>query len=157
HLALFHLDRQHYGPVLRLYDERVYPQANEACVVLVDATSLLWRLNLEGAAIGARPAVIADVWRRRMAEGLGHYAFNEVHAAMAYCLDGSIGDARELVRHLEGIVGEMRGSNAAMTRDVGIPLAGAIVAFAEGDYPTVIEKALPVRDRANVFGGSHAQ
>ena len=44
-----------------------------------------------------------------------------------------------------------------MTRNVGLPLAKAMLAFADGDYARTIELGLPVRDRAHTFGGSHAQ
>ena len=44
-----------------------------------------------------------------------------------------------------------------MTRDVGIPVAQAIVAFGEGRYDDVVEHLLPIRYVVNRFGGSHAQ
>ena len=46
---------------------------------------------------------------------------------------------------------------AAMTRDVGLPLANGIVAFARGRYADSIAAIETVRDFAHRFGGSHAQ
>ncbi|HTL00504.1 MAG TPA: tetratricopeptide repeat protein [Pseudomonadales bacterium] len=157
HLALYRLDRQEYDAVLALYDSSVYPRPLDLCVVLVDATSLLWRLNLEGVSLGARPDRLADVWRNRSREERGYYAFNDVHAVMAFCLANERDEARDLIAHLEQTAPEIRGSNGNMTRNVGLPLAKAMLAFADGDYAATIELALPVRDRASAFGGSHAQ
>src|SRR5262245_4139518 len=86
HLALFHLDLKQYDAVRALFDSNIYAKPLDACVVLVDATSLLWRLHLEGQSIGGRGELLADVWRRRLNDERGYYAFNDVHAAMAVCL-----------------------------------------------------------------------
>ncbi len=157
HLALYRLDRQEYDAVLALYDANIYANPLDNCVVLVDASSLLWRLHLEGVPLGARPAVVADVWRRRMSEERGYYAFNDLHATMAFCLANDRDQARDLIEYVERTAPEIRSSNGEMTRNVGLPLIKAVLAFADGDYARTIELALPVRDRANTFGGSHAQ
>ena len=157
HLALFHLDTQDYGAIFELFDRDIYPVRNDACVVLVDASSLLWRLHLDGVDVAARAAVVADVWRGRADDERGFYAFNDAHAAMALCASGAIAEARDWIERLDAIVGQQRGANAAMTADVGLPLAKAIIAFADGDYAGAIGHALPIRDRAYTFGGSHAQ
>jgi hypothetical protein len=157
HLALFRLDTQDHPAVLQLFDEDIYPARNDACVVLVDASSLLWRLHLEGVDVASRALVVADVWRARADDERGFYAFNDFHATMALCLAGAIDEARDWIARLEAIVRSDRGANVAMTTDVGLPLARAVVAFADGDYAAAIGHALPVRDRAYVFGGSHAQ
>ncbi len=49
------------------------------------------------------------------------------------------------------------GTNATMTREVGLPVAHALVSFALGHYAECIELLLPVRTIAYRFGGSHAQ
>ena len=157
HLALYRLDRQQYAHVLELYDSNIYPTATDVCLVLVDASSLLWRLYLEGVSIGARANQLADVWRRRSNEERGYYAFNDVHATLAFCLAGQLDEARALLQDLEGVARDGVGDNRAMTAQVGLPLARAFVAFAQEDYAQVIEHALPVRDHAYTFGGSHAQ
>ena len=101
HLALYRLDRQEYDAVLALYDANIYANPLDNCVVLVDASSLLWRLHLEGVPLGARPAVVADVWRRRMSEERGYYAFNDLHATMAFCLANERDQARDLIEYVE--------------------------------------------------------
>jgi hypothetical protein len=44
-----------------------------------------------------------------------------------------------------------------MTRDIGLPLAQGIAAFARKQYSAAIDWIEPVRDIAHRFGGSHAQ
>ena len=107
--------------------------------------------------LGARPDRLADVWRKRSREERGYYAFNDVHAVMAFCLANEHDEARDLIAHLDRTSPDIHSSNGEMTRNVGLPLARAILAFADGDYAATIELALPVRDRASAFGGSHAQ
>ncbi len=44
-----------------------------------------------------------------------------------------------------------------MTRDVGLPLAEGVAAFARGRYADSVAAIEPMRDQAHRFGGSHAQ
>ena len=54
HLALFHLDRQHWDHVLKLYDERLRGSDSSVVLDMLDASALLWRLTLHGVDVGAR-------------------------------------------------------------------------------------------------------
>jgi hypothetical protein len=47
--------------------------------------------------------------------------------------------------------------NAVMSRDVGLPLARALLAFEHGKYAATIDLLRPLRNIAQRFGGSHAQ
>jgi hypothetical protein len=49
------------------------------------------------------------------------------------------------------------GTNAMMTRDVGLPLARALVAFSRAQYDDCLQLLLPIRTIVHRFGGSHAQ
>ena len=48
-------------------------------------------------------------------------------------------------------------SNLAMTAEVGLPAAEAIVAFGEGRWDDVVDGLVPLRRTSQRFGGSHAQ
>ena len=84
------------------------------------------------------------------------YAFNDMHAMMAYVATG-----RDNAAHaLEGAAvaeAEGTGTNARMTREVGLPIVRAIRAFGAGRYGETVDLLMPVRYRAQIFGGSHAQ
>jgi tetratricopeptide (TPR) repeat protein len=156
HLALFCLDGAHYDRALALYDRHVHPGPAAYVLSLLDATALLWRLRLEGAPVGDRFDRVADDWEARIDEEAGFYAFNDVHAAMALAAtgrDGALSRLRERMREVTA----KDNTNAAMTRDVGLPLAEGMIAFARGRYRDAVATLEPARDGAHRFGGSHAQ
>ncbi|WP_439686510.1 Tetratricopeptide repeat protein [Cupriavidus oxalaticus] len=154
HLALFQLEAGNTDDVLALYDREISRPAPAIALDLVDASALLWRLHLRGVDVGTRWQPVADDWLGRGAAG--YYAFNDVHAVMA-----------SLGAHRPAAVDQLRaaleraalgnGTNAMMARDVGLPVADALVSFEQGDYAGAIDLLLPVRLIAHRFGGSHAQ
>jgi hypothetical protein len=154
HLGLFLLRNSEPRRVLELFDKHVWPKPSSVALEMVDAASLLWRLHLRGVDIGARAASVADAWSDVGYHG--YYAFNDVHAAMAFVADGRFEQARGIVAELERRAGE-DGSNAAMSREVGLPLARAILAFGEGRHEEVVNTLWPLRLVAYKFGGSNAQ
>ncbi len=154
HLALYHLDLEQHDRVLELYDTAIRPKPSSVALEMLDAAALLWRLRLRGVDVGARWAELADAYAP-MAED-AHYAFNDAHAMMAFTGAGRATEAKKLLAAMEARVAA-GGTNAMMTRDVGLPLAKAILAFDRGDFATVVELLAPVRLVAHRFGGSHAQ
>jgi hypothetical protein len=44
-----------------------------------------------------------------------------------------------------------------MTRNVGLPLAEALIAFGRGEDGEAVDLLLAMRRKAHLFGGSHAQ
>lgn len=87
---------------------------------------------------------------------VGYYAFNDVHALMAFL---ATGDQRHAKRMLEGLEGAARrmDTNGMMSRDVGLPMARALGAFEGQDYEIAADDLQRVRAFAQRFGGSHAQ
>jgi hypothetical protein len=154
HLALFELERGNVARVLELFDHAIFPKPSAVAIELVDASALLFRLYLRRIDVGQRAASVASAWSDPAHHG--YYAFNDVHAVMAFLVDGRIDEARRLVRELELASGE-DGSNAQMSRHVGLPLAQALIAFAEARYERVVETLWPLRLGAHAFGGSNAQ
>jgi tetratricopeptide (TPR) repeat protein len=155
HLALFHLDREESARALAIYDE-VLAGANELSVSRLDATSLLWRLRLEGIDTGARFEAVADSWERQLEGEAGFYAFNDFHAALAFAATGRASAIQRLRKGLEAAAWE-KGSNGEMTRAVGMDLCEAAIAFGEERFDDAIARLEPARDIASRFGGSHAQ
>jgi hypothetical protein len=155
HLALLHLDAQDHKAALMLYDEKVRPK-DEANIILemLDASALLWRLHLDGVDTGDRFARLAQAWERTIDDGI--YAFNDLHALMAFL---GAGFERQAQRTLESLrrSAHGEGDNARMAREVGLPAAEAFAAFSAGRYPGAVENLMTVRGIAQRFGGSHAQ
>jgi tetratricopeptide (TPR) repeat protein len=154
HLALYHLDLGQHARVLELYDTAIRPKPSELPLEMLDAAALLWRLHLRGVEVGNRWSELASAWEKRVEDA--YYVFNDMHAMMAFVAGGREASARKLldvlVRRLEEA-----GTNAMMTRDVGLPICRAIQAFGRGNYSAAIEELMPVRQIAHRFGGSHAQ
>lgn len=154
HLALFHLDGDDVTRALALYDGPIRQGRSKVVLDMIDASALLWRLHLRGADVGARWDEIADSWAPLAGDGF--YAFNDAHAMMAFVGAGqwALADAviAAATRTIDG-----RGSNAVMTRVVGLPLCHALYAFGRGDYAAAVDLLRPVRNIAARFGGSHAQ
>jgi tetratricopeptide (TPR) repeat protein len=155
HLALLHLDAQDHAAALRVYDEKIRPNERANVVLeMLDASALLWRLQLEGVETGDRFARLARVWEQKVEDGV--LAFNDLHAIMAFLGAGRMDMAeRTLIAMRRAARGES--DNAWMTRTVGIPLAEGFIAFAAGRHTEAFDRITGVRGVAQRFGGSHAQ
>ncbi|WP_068809175.1 tetratricopeptide repeat protein [Thauera phenolivorans] len=154
HLALFHLELGEIDEVLALFDGPIHGARSTVALDLVDAASLLWRLQLRGTDLGVRWQTVADGWTPLA--GAGNYAFNDLHAAMAFVGAGRA-DALEAVISAQQAAMAGEGDNAAFTRAVGHPLVLAIRDFGAGRYAECAERIRDVRGIAHRFGGSHAQ
>ncbi|WP_172387940.1 tetratricopeptide repeat protein [Streptomyces sp. MNP-20] len=158
HYALYLLETGRTDKVLAVYDTALHHDGSAgAAMELLDAAALLWRLYLAGADTGGRWPVLAEAWARR---GDGpHYAFNDVHAVMAYVGAARTGDAQRLIRERERWLREAGAgpSNVSMTAEIGLPVCRALVAYGQRRYAEVVDLLLPLRYRFQEFGGSHAQ
>ncbi len=155
HLALLYLDRGDIAQVLDLYDQKVRPNPDSQVILEgIDASALLWRLKLEGADVGNRFEKVADAWARASEDAI--YAFNDLHAIMAFLGAGRSADVERTLKAMRNAAADS-GDNAYMTRKIGLPLAEAFVAFEAGRYGECVEKIVAVRGVAQRFGGSHAQ
>lgn len=155
HLALFQLELGRQEEVLALYDGRIRAGRSELMLDLVDASAMLWRLQLRGIDVGDRWQEVAQAWSKHVEEG--YYAFNDFHALLAF-VGAERWDLAEAQLHtLERAAQQQRGDNAAMAREVGLPLARGIYAFISGDVDIAIELLQRVRGIAQRFGGSNAQ
>lgn len=156
HLALLRLDRADYEGVLSLYDSGVHGEPSAFVLSLVDASALLWRLWLERVDVGRRFESLADEWEAQLdAEG-GFYAFNDLHATMAFAVCQRR-RALDVLHAAMAKTAQREDDLGRMTRNVGVPLVRAVEAFVEGRYAYAIEAIESVRDEAHRFGGSHAQ
>jgi hypothetical protein len=82
HLALYHLEIGDIEAVLELFDTGIGGGRSGVVMDMVDASAMLWRLYLRGVDVGDRWQAVADGWAPIAAAG--SYAFNDVHAVMAF-------------------------------------------------------------------------
>jgi hypothetical protein len=160
HTALFRLEGLDLAGTLRVLDGHLADEQLQVGLQRVDAASLLWRLQLLGADVGERCRSLAALWWVGEQQVPGHYAFNDVHALMAMLGAGEIARAEHhIARCAERAMAgdDARRDNHAMAREVGLPLARALLAFAKGDFDSAADQLYAVRGQAQRFGGSHAQ
>ena len=104
--------------------------------------------------MGGRWNIVADKWASRVEDG--YYAFNDWHAMMAFAGAGRVTEQYALLAAAERAA-EGAGTNAMMTREVGLPAMRGFQAFAQGDWRGAVTWLMPLPAKANRFGGSHAQ
>lgn len=154
HLALYHLELGQIDEVLALFDGPINGEKSTVILNMIDTSALLWRLHLRGIDVGQRWESVAEGWRPFARAG--NYAFNDLHAVMAF-VGARRPEAIEEVLDAQQAAMRDAGDNASFTRDVGYPLTLAIKAFGEARYDETVRLIRPVREIAHRFGGSHAQ
>ncbi len=149
HLALFHMDRGAFDAALDLYDRKLDGPQADMLLVLIDCTALLWRLQLEGVNVGDRFERVADRWHGKAIEERSFYAFNDLHAMMSFAATRRSADGERLLAEMRTTAECGTGVNQVMTRDIGLPLAEGMLAFAQGRPRS--------RDRVHRSGAGHRQ
>jgi len=156
HLSLYHLDLCQTDRVLQIYDNHLRSQEHTGDKYEeLDAAALLWRLKLLDVDVGQRWDNLADKWDRSATDLL--YAFNDVHAMMAFVSAKRDDAANRLMNANERYVDHADDANVAMSRIIGMPFSRALQAFATGDYCDCVDQLLPIRYRTHRLGGSAAQ
>jgi hypothetical protein len=158
HYALYTLEAGQDERALQIHDSVLFTE-NQAdlALQLLDATALCWRLYLEGHDVSARFKKHAELWKCKLEPAF--YAFNDMHMAMAFVGAGLEREAEKLIASRERwlLTQNENISNVQMTRDIGLPICKAVLAFGRGQYQQTVERLYPIRHRLYEFGGSHAQ
>ena len=130
HYALYLLQGGDTDGALAVYDRMLHHEGSEdVALELLDATALLWRMHLEGAAVGHRWPPLAAAWGRLLTPG--YYPFNDMHAVMAFIGNGQAGPGRPGGRGA-GRAGRARRPGQHWRRDdgpgraAGLPRAAAL-------------------------------
>ena len=154
HVALFHLSCGRVDRALGMYDERLRAGPGSEIADLIDATALLWRIELAGGDAGSRWSALVAAWDARIEDRF--CSFNDVHAMLAF-VGARDGDrARRLERVLESGA-HMPSRHGETTRSLGLAAARALRAFGRGDDGVAIALLASLPARAQRLGGSHAQ
>ncbi len=156
HLALYLLEREDWSNALEIYDAELEPDGLELSMELLDASALLWRMHLQGVDVGGRFIALAQKWREREVEN-GYYAFNDVHAMLAYAGANMAENADRVLDDMRNACQSTGTVNAMMSLKVGLPVCEAIKAFSEERYSDCVDTLYEARASAHRFGGSHAQ
>ena len=159
HLALFELAMGHYGRALHLYDSDIRPSVvAKSAISLNDSASLMWRLQMYGAA--APPELMGELSTQAApaAERPGP-AFRDSHAALAFAVAA---DDQSMARMMDGLR-DVADKGDKLAGEVTLPLVQGISAFVHQDYKEAVRLMEPLFgqdarfDQLARIGGSHAQ
>jgi len=153
HLALHHLELGDAASALRIYDRQVLacqPGVSEK----IDASALLWRLQLRGHDVRARWARLAELWAPHADDAF--CAFSDLHAMLAFVGAGRRDLQQRLLRAERRRIAA-GGTNAVMLRTVGLPAAEAMEAYGRQDYKRAAARLRWLPEMSHRLGGSHAQ
>ena len=154
HLALFQLDTDAAADALSTYDELIAPQLDGSNNGLVDASALLWRLQLRGTESQPRWHEVTRLWLRQRA--FGNRAFDLVHAVIAFAAAKKHVWAHRLAKRLKGDA-MLRARSGGEELALAEPMMAAIMSFCRGDYDRAVESIAEIRAAADRCGGSVAQ
>ncbi|TMS34889.1 hypothetical protein L596_002391 [Steinernema carpocapsae] len=158
HTALFYIEKGDLDGAMALFDKEVNRRygISEHMLDMVDAASLLLRLELEGVDVGDRWMKILERIKPHVNDqALG---FNETHMAMVFSHEESdeyVNLQREATSRYLG--GSSRGDQYHVIKTITQPIDEAIAAFSKGDYDKTAEIMHPLRHCVYQIGGSHAQ
>lgn len=156
HTALFHLDVEHTDGVLDIFDNHLSSEGKTGDKYEeLDAVALLWRMKLVGEDVGSRWGHLANKWEPSAEDTL--YAFNDVHAMMAFVAADRKDAQAALLNANERYLESASDANTAMSREIGIPFCKAVQDFQSENYSDCVDKLLPVRYKTHRLGGSFAQ
>jgi tetratricopeptide (TPR) repeat protein len=154
HCALFHLALGEYGAALELYDRRVRAARSAEIADLIDASALLWRVELHGRDTGSRWLELAHAWQHHLADG--YCSFNDLHAMLAFVGAEDWRSAKRLEAQLVRSCA-LATRYGETTRLVGLPACRGAIAFGRADYARATEFLTVIPAVALRLGGSHAQ
>ena len=154
HLALYHLQLGSPRHALTLYDRRIAAASAPTLSELIDASALLWRLELRGTDPGTRWHALATRWERHTEDAF--CAFNDLHAMLVFVGARRDDCAQRLLRAQFDRLAR-GGSNRGMIREVGLPACRALAAFGAGNYVRAAALLRSLPEVSHRLGGSHAQ
>ena len=140
--------------MLALVDAQVLGPASPLVLNMVDGSQMLWRLQLRGIDVGNRWQALAERWVPQI--DADNYAFNDLHAMLAFVGAGRDADAQRLLAAQDRALAA-GGDNVDFLRDVGHAATRAVLAFGQQRYGEASRLLRAVRHEAHRFGGSHAQ
>jgi len=156
HLALYLIEEGRFDEVLADYDRYVAPRfPADFQLDMIDASAMLWRIELAGGEVGDRWKPLAQNWLRHVDDHV--LVFTDLHIALALARAGNSEMIARFRRSLDDYARNGRGYNRQTFVEIGRAIIDGALAFSEGNYARAIALIEPVRHKAHRIGGSHAQ
>ncbi|KAG8579855.1 hypothetical protein GDO81_011077 [Engystomops pustulosus] len=138
--------------------EKIAPMclASGSMLDIVDNSSLLHRLQMEGVDVGKRWDALVGVTRKHTDDHV--LIFNDLHFLMSSLGSGDREMTERLLRSLQELSNSPGDHHEhSLIRELGLPLSQALVAFDSGNYDQVVALLFPIRYKIVDIGGSNAQ
>ncbi|XP_029455900.1 tetratricopeptide repeat protein 38 [Rhinatrema bivittatum] len=158
HWGLYFIEKGDYEAALTLYDDYIATHgfASGAMLDVVDNSSLLYRLQMEGVNIGDRWKKLLQITKPHAKDHV--LLFNDLHILMSSLGANDQEMTNQLLTTLQE-VSKIPGANHqhCLAQSLGLPLCQALVEFEDGNYSKAVELLYPVRYQILQIGGSNAQ
>jgi tetratricopeptide (TPR) repeat protein len=161
HQAMYHLDLGDFAKVLSLYDSGFRDLASpltgavpDLYIDMQNAASMLYRLGRHSVDVGHRWVELADKAEARI--GDCQSPFTVAHWVMALAAAGRDAAAAPMLAGMEDYASGEH-PEARLVRDIGLPVARAVLANGQGQHRDAVALMRPVLGEMYRIGGSHAQ
>ena len=121
---------------------------------LIDASALLWRVELAGADAGPRWTGLSAAWSEHIDDA--YCSFNDIHAMLAFVGARDWQHARRLVDRLVHSAAQPT-RHGQTTRLLGLAACRALMAYGSGDHAAALQLLSRLPASVHRLGGSHAQ
>ena len=155
HQALFHLGQKDQSSALQIYDNILKaPLEDDFYLDICNATSLLWRLEMDGLDVGQRWHELANYSKERICDD--ELVFSTLHYLLA---PARLQDSESTTSSLDHFAnwGSKQTDQGKVCHEVGSRLASAIVHLGEKKFALAAEEIESIEDKIVLIGGSHAQ
>lgn len=158
HWTLYFIEKGEYEAALTMFDNHIAPSciSSGSMLDIVDNSSLLYRLQMEGVDVGDRWNKLVQITKKHTNDHL--LIFNDLHFLMSSLGAKDVGMTTQFLETLSEL-SKSPGESCqhALIGHLGLPLCQALVEFDTGNYDKVIELMYPIRYQVLEIGGSNAQ
>ena len=154
HQALFAIELGQDEEALRLYDTQVWGVVKDYTQDQINAVSLLARLELAGADVGARWQDLGNYLAQRLDDHV--LPFLDMQYLYGLARAGRR-EADQLLRNIEAYARHASAQQQAAWRRVCVPASRGLLAHARGRWHEAVEELGLALPRMVEIGGSHAQ
>jgi hypothetical protein len=156
HRALAMLDLGDKEAALELYDRKVRDEPSGEARDIMNAASLLWRIEAAGLDAGTwRWDELADIAERRIGDHA--WAFADLHYVLCLAASGRRDEVDAMLASIAARVARETDTQARVHAQVGFACARAIAEALAGDSDEAAALLSAVRHRTSHLGGSRIQ
>ncbi|KAM4670878.1 tetratricopeptide repeat protein 38 isoform 2-T2 [Amazona ochrocephala] len=158
HWALYFIEKGEYEAALTIYDNHIAPRclSSGSMLDIVDNSSMLYRLHLEGVKLGDRWNNVLQLAKKHSRDHI--LLFNDAHLLMSSLGAKDQKTTDELLTTLQELTkAPCEDHELSLAPRLGLPLYQAFVEFENGNCDKAVDLLYPIRYQLIEVGGSNAQ